>query len=471
MTVLSTTGRVLVVDDEMPVRLLLRTLLEADGLEVMEAGGGAEALNALGSFRPHLAIIDLQMPRMNGIEALNRIKERQPGITCVMLTAHGSVQSAVQAMKAGAYDYLTKPFDNEQLLLVVRRALDRAMLSEQLQELQARLNVGEGIEKILGDSAVMQDLRHQIMRIADTDATVLIEGETGVGKELAARAIHFHSKRKAGPFVVVNCAAVPVHLAESEFFGHEKGAFTDATSTRAGKFEQANGGTLLLDEVSELSPEIQAKLLRVLQERTVVRVGGTESFVADARIVAASNRPLENLSREAKFRQDLYHRLNVVRLSIPPLRQHPEDIAPYANNAILRASAGLGSKVRFISDGAIELLRVHSWPGNIRELDHVIQRAMVFAETDTLETRDIEDALPPTSGSAGAVEGSGLGHKVRLIAEETERRLIIEALVKTGWNRTAAAQLLHIGRRTLFSKIEKYSIVAPDEVPNLPGPQ
>jgi DNA-binding NtrC family response regulator len=464
MTPAPSTGRILLVDDEKSIRLLLTTLLEPQGFEVMGVGSGGEALEALESFRPHVAIVDLQMPRMDGIETIQRLKERLPDIICVILTAHGSVQSAVQAMKAGAYDYLTKPFDNEQLLLVVRRALERALLSEQVQDLKTRLNVGDGVERILGDSPVMQDLRHQLLRIAGTEATVLIEGETGVGKELAARAIHFHSKRRAGPFVVVNCAAIPTHLAESEFFGHEKGAFTDATETRAGKFEQANGGTLFLDEVSELSPEIQGKLLRVLQERTVDRVGGTQSFIADVRVVAASNKPLESLIREGTFRQDLYHRLNVVRLSIPSLRKHLEDIPVYAGNVILRASTALGSNVRFISDEAIELLRGYSWPGNIRELDHVIQRAMVFAESETLEAGDIEEALPPVAVSPGKAECVGLDLQLRLSFEETERKLIIEALEKTAWNRKAAAKLLHIARRTLFNKIEKYSIANPNGV-------
>jgi len=469
MTLSLSTGRILLVDDEKSIRLLLTTLLEPQGFEVMGAGSGGEALNALQSFRPHVAILDLQMPRMDGIEVIQRLKERLPEVICVILTAHGSVQSAVQAMKAGAYDYLTKPFDNEQLLLIVRRAVERALLSEQLREIKTRLNVGEGVEKILGDSPVMQDLRHQILRIAGTEATVLIEGETGVGKELAAQAIHFHSKRKAGPFIIVNCAAVPVHLAESEFFGHEKGAFTDAIATRAGKFEQANGGTLFLDEVSELPPEIQAKLLRVLQERTVDRVGGNQAFIADVRVVAASNKPLESLTREGKFRQDLYHRLNLIRVSIPPLRMHLDDLAIYANSVILQASTGLGSKVRFISDEAIELLRACSWPGNIRELDHVIQRAMVFAEGETLEVKDIADALPPTGVSPAVGEGAGLEHQVRLSVEETERRLITEALEKANWNRTEAAELLRISRRTLFTKIDKYSIVAPNGESNHRG--
>ena len=468
MTLALSTGRILVVDDETSIRLLLTTLLEPQGLEVMGAGSGGEALEILESFRPHVAIVDLQMPGMDGIETIQRLKERLPGVICVILTAHGSIQSAVQAMKAGAYDYLTKPFDNEQLLLVVRRAVERALLSEEVQELKTRLNVGEGVERILGDSALMQDLRHQILRVADTNATVLIEGETGVGKELTARAIHFHSKRRGGPFVVVNCAAIPTHLAESEFFGHEKGAFTGATKTRAGKFEQAEGGTLFLDEVSELSPDVQGKLLRVLQEHTVDRVGSTRSFMADVRIVAASNRPLEQLTEEGKFRQDLYHRLNLIRISIPPLRMHSEDIATYATSVILRTSAGLGSKVRFISDEAVKLLRGYSWPGNIRELDHVIQRAMVFASDDTLEVKDIAETSPAWMSSEGALEGVGLEHQVRLSADETERRVITEALERTGWNKAAAARLLHISRRALYTKLEKYSIVDPRE-PALQG--
>jgi len=466
MTLAPSTGRVLLVDDEMSIRLLLTTLLGPQGFEVIGVGSGGEAIETLQSFRPHVAIVDLQMPRMDGIETIRQLKKQLPDLICVILTAHGTVQSAVQAMKAGAYDYLTKPFDNEQLLLVVRRAVERALLSEQVHELKTRLNIGEGIERILGDSPVMQDLRHQILRIADTNATVLIEGETGVGKELAARAIHFHSKRRGGPFIVVNCAAIPTHLAESEFFGHEKGAFTDATETRAGKFEQANGGTLVLDEVSELSPDIQAKLLRVLQERTVDRVGGIQSFVADFRVVAASNKPLANLTGEGKFREDLYHRLNVVRLSIPALRKHPEDIAIYANHVILRTSAGLGSRVRFISEEALALLRSYSWPGNIRELDHVMQRAMVFAEGETLETRDIEDALPPGSlllavPSHESAGGVGVKDSLYFRLEEFEKRMITEALERTGWNRTAAAEVLHITRRTIFNKIEKYAIVEP----------
>jgi len=464
MTQSPSTGRILLVDDEKSIRLLLTSLLEPQGFEVMDVDSGGEALNVVDSFKPHIAIVDLQMPRMDGIEVIQRLMQRLPSVTCVILTAHGSVQSAVQAMKAGAYDYLTKPFDNEQLLLVVRRAVERALLSERLQELKTRLDVGEGIERILGDSPMMQDLRHQLLRIADTDATVLIEGETGVGKELAARAIHFHSKRKAAPFVVVNCAAVPVQLAESEFFGHEQGAFTGATNSRPGRFEQASGGTLFLDEVSELPVEIQAKLLRALQEPTFYRVGGTQSSAADVRVVAASNKPLQNLIREGKFREDLYHRLDLIRIPIPPLRLHIEDVPVYANNTILRAGVGLGSRVRSVSDGALALLCAYSWPGNIRELDHVIQRAMVFAESETLEASDVSEAMPAGASPSGGGVPAGLEHRVRLSAIETERRLILEALEKTGWNKAAAAELLHISRRSLYNKLERFAITEPGSV-------
>lgn len=326
--------KVMIVDDEERIRNILAAILEDENYEVVTAGDGIEALNKLADFKPQVAIVDLQMPRMNGLEAISQLKQLDSRVVSIILTAHGTIQSAVQATKEGVYDYLTKPFDNEQMIMVVKRAMEHYQLAAEVTELRKELGRQHGLESIVGDSLVMQNVREEIKRIAETDAAILIEGESGTGKELAAHAIHYESQRKNAPLVIVDCGSVPITIIESEFFGHERGAFTDARERRIGKFEEADSGSIFLDEISELPLEAQTKLLRVLQEKEFSRIGGRDPVRVDVRVIVATNRNLEELVKLERFREDLYYRLNVLRLRIPPLREHKEDIPLYARHFI-----------------------------------------------------------------------------------------------------------------------------------------
>jgi len=381
-----------------------------------------------------------------------------PSLPVVILTAHGTIQSAVEAMRAGAYDYLTKPFDNDNLLIVVNRALERALLSEEVDTLKARLAKPRGIEAILGESSAIQALRSAILRIAPAPATVLIEGPSGSGKELVARAIHDGSPRRDGPFVAVNCAAIPAQLAESEFFGHEKGAFTGADVQRRGKFEEANGGSLFLDEIAELSLETQSKVLRVLQEKEFPRVGGSVNIRVDVRVIAATNRELEAEVGGGGFREDLFYRLNVVRIRVPALREHPEDIGIYARHFLARAGELCGRNIPQLSDEAMHMLTKREWRGNVRELENAIHQAVILAPGERLEPADFAPSDRPENARDHYDPARGLAEHVRSLGREAERRVILEALRRCDWNRTRAAQYLKISRRTLFSKMEELGL-------------
>ncbi len=451
--------RILVVDDEERIRIILAAILQDEGYEVETAKDGLEAIEKSLEFEPHLLIVDLKMPRMDGLETIMRIKEHLPKAVAIILTAHGTIQSAVQAIKQGVYDYLTKPFDNGQMLLVVERALEVYRLTEEVDQLKSELGKKYSLESIIGESPVMQQVRQQIRQIAGTDATVLIEGESGTGKELAAKAIHYESKRKNHPLVIVDCTAIPPNLIESEFFGHEKGAFTDARQRRIGKFEEANTGTIFLDEIGELPSEAQAKLLRVLQEREFTRVGGNASIKVDLRIIAATNKNLEQLRHEGKFREDLFYRLNVLKLRLPPLREHVEDIALYVRHFLAKYKETFRKNVTGISAKALDLLKAYEWKGNIRELENVVQRAMLHMKGTCIEASDLEflGARVPSEILPYNL-ADGLEAYVKSLTEQAERRIILETLNETNWNRTAAAEKLKISRKTLFNKMQQYGM-------------
>jgi DNA-binding NtrC family response regulator len=358
--------RILIVDDERQIRTILSTILADEGYTVKTAESGKEALTVVDGFDPELILMDQNMPGIDGIETMSRLREREPGRTIIILTAFGSIPLAVEAMKKGAYDYIAKPFDNEELLLIVRRALERSRLTEEVTNLRKQLGEQYRFENIIGVSPKMQRLFEQMRRVCDTDATVFIQGESGTGKELVAKAIHYCSKRKDRQLISVNCGAIPVNLIESEFFGHERGAFTDARERKAGKLEQADRGTLFLDEIGELPPDAQVKLLRVLEDKTVTLIGGREAITVDVRIIAATNKNLEQEVAKGNFRLDLFYRFNIFPIIVPPLRDHPEDIPLLAEHFLEKYNRLLGLHIRSISRAAIKSMETYSWPGNVR---------------------------------------------------------------------------------------------------------
>jgi len=454
--------KVLIADDEERIRSILAAVLGGEGYQVETACDGIEALERAMTFRPGILIVDLQMPRMDGIETIRHFKERFPQTVAIILTAHGSIQSAVQAIKEGAYDYLTKPFDNDQLLMVIRRAGELVSISSELERLRAKLEPREGLGAILGESDLMKDVRERIQKLAPTDATVLILGASGTGKELAARALHMESRRKGEPFVVLDCTTIPELLMESAFFGHEKGAFTDAHEQKIGAFEEADGGTVFLDEVGELPTGAQAKLLRVLQEKEFSRVGSSSAIRVDVRVVAATNKDLPSLVKEGQFREDLYYRLDVLTLRMPSLREHAADISLYARHFIEKYGSVFGKKIRTISPGALRLLEHHPWNGNVRELENAVQRSLLNVSGDVIEEADVK--FLASSGdrpSAAWSPAIGLEPYIKTLAEQAEKRIILETLGRTGWNRTETAHQLRISRKTLFNKMQQYGLEEP----------
>lgn len=452
--------KILIVDDEVSVRDSLRMIFKKD-YQVIMAGSAEEAIIKVKSEEPDLIFLDIIMPEKDGMQALKEIRGMHPQIPVIMLTATKTLKTAVEAMKLGAYDYITKPFDVEELKLIAQKALESRDLRRENRRLQGEVEERYHFDNIIGKSKEMRDIYATIRQIAEKNSTVLIHGESGTGKELVARAIHYNSHRKNKPFVAVNCAAIPETLIESELFGHEKGAFTDAQTRRIGHFELADQGTLFLDEISELILPTQAKILRALQERDFVRVGGGKTISVDVRLISATNKNLEELMARGAFRSDLFYRINVVPVTIPPLRKRKEDILLLAKH-FLDKHAGVGKKK--ISPEAMDILIAYDWPGNVRELENIIERIVVLTTSDTITPDDVPSSLK-TESRVELIKLGVLDGRISFedAEKEFERDIIIEALKKSNFVQTRAADLLGMSRRILKYKMDKYSIAEPPE--------
>jgi two-component system response regulator HydG len=451
--------RVLVVDDDQAIREALSRTLEKLGFEAILAEDGQAGLDRLRGEEVHILLADLKMPKLSGQELLKAAKALAPDVEVVMITGHGTVEDAVEAMKEGAYDFITKPFKRVQLERVIRRAAEKQALVLQNRRLQAALEQAQGIGRIIGTSPVMRRTLELVRQVAPSTASVLIQGESGTGKELIADALHQGSPRHGRACIKVNCAALPESLLESELFGHERGAFTGAVTRREGRFELADGGTLFMDEVGELSGPMQAKLLRVLQSGEFERVGGTKTLKVDVRLVAATNADLAARVKERQFREDLYYRLNVIAIQLPPLRERREDIPLLAQHFLRRYAERNGKRIGGFTDEALDLLQAYAWPGNVRELENVIERAVILCRTDLLSPAD----LPETLAGTGEV-GRHLVVSIGTPLEEVEDRLIGETLRYTKGDKTLAAKLLGIATRTIYRRMKI------ETEPAAPGP-
>ena len=441
------------VDDDAAIRELISFMVSEAGYRVEVFASGREVLADAGT-PPAAVLLDLMMPEVDGVEVLKELRRRHPALPVIILTAVNDVSQAVEVTKLGAYDYLTKPVDQERLLTTLSRAVSLHSLETEVIRLKTELGERYHLQNIVGSSAAMRRVYDQIERVLESDITVFVAGESGTGKELVAKAIHYGSLRSDAPFVDVNCAAIPEGLQESELFGHEKGAFTGAVSTHPGKFEQAAGGTIFLDEVGEMSPSAQARLLRVLQERCLQRVGGTKRIDLDVRVVSASNRDLEQLVADGGFRQDLFYRLVVFPIQLPPLRDRRDDIPALVEHFLEKYAADAGKRISRIDPGAMELLVSHDWSGNVRELENMIHRSMLMAAGPELLAADLP--MDPASDAAHSRSTVPIDGVLKL--DELEKHAIQLALEQYGGNLSDAARQLGIGRSTLYRKIEQYGL-------------
>jgi DNA-binding NtrC family response regulator len=449
--------RILVVDDEEQMRELLAKVLERKGYQVSVCGDGTEALALLEREPADLVITDVRMPGLNGMEALRAIKELNPEIVVLIMTAFGSIDQAVQAVKEGAYDYINKPFKIDEILLTIEKALEERRLRHEVSTLRQELRTRYHFENLIGKSRAMQEVFGLIEQVAGSRSTVMVYGKSGTGKELVAKAIHYNSPRSSKAFVAVNCAAIPAELLESELFGHERGAFTGAIATKMGKFELATGGTLFLDEIGHMRLDLQAKILRALQEREIERVGGTRTIKIDVRVLAATNRDLKKAIEEGTFREDLYYRLNVVPITLPDLKDRQEDIPLLANHFVQKFAPESNPAIREISKEAMAILMSHTWPGNVRELENVIERAVTLGRGPAVEPRD----LPPhLAGGTNPLERA-LAKDATL--EDLEKDYIAMILRRTKGHQIRAASILGIDRRTLYRKIRRFGLKLGEE--------
>jgi two-component system response regulator AtoC len=462
--------QILVADDEPNLRRVVSAQLQRDGYEVLAVEDGQAALETMETHHVDVLITDLRMPRLDGMELLKQVTARWPDVPVILITAHGTVDTAVEALKLGAFDYITKPFEQSEF----RNVVGKAARTRELSQADVAAEPSEpGRYRLIGQSAPMAEVYQVIEKVADTPSTVLITGESGTGKELIARALHENSSRKDKPFIRVNCAAIPRDLIESELFGYEKGAFTGAVTSKPGRFELAHDGTLFLDEIGEIPVEMQVKLLRALQESEFERVGGIKTIEVDVRLVAATNRDLSEELRAGRFREDLYYRLNVVQVRLPPLRERTSDVPLLVDHFIRRFKLKLKKEVRGVTDQAMERFLAHPWPGNIRELENVIERCMLFCDGDRIEAGDLPPemrvgSLTSTPVDTKSVEADapagtdrptpGLKEAVREATSRVERELIVRALKQTGGNVTHTARLLKISRKSLQTKMKELGL-------------
>jgi DNA-binding NtrC family response regulator len=447
---------VLVIDDDESLRRVVEYNLREDGYQVVTAGDGRSGLERFQESNVELVLTDVRMPEMDGIEVLTRIKAMQPDLPVIVLTAHGTIDAAVEAMKVGAFDYLTKPFSRDQLKASVHKALELGALASENRQLRQIVSERFSFSNMIAGSRSMRAVTDTASRVAPGDTTVLLEGESGTGKELLAKAIHVNSGRSRGPFVTVNCAAIPENLLESELFGHRRGAFTGAVADRQGKFETANRGTIFLDEVGELPLLLQVKILRVIQEREVDKVGETRPIKVDVRVIAATNRDLEKMIADGGFREDLYYRLAVVSIRVPPLRERSDDIPLLVDHFLAKHAERLGRARPAVDKAVYSAFNLYAWPGNIRELENVIERALVLDRDATIGLDDLPERLRARGQRMGNLRIELPDEGISL--EDVERELLVAALEKHNWNQTRAAAYLNITRSTLLYRMQKFGL-------------
>jgi len=451
---------ILVIEDKESMRAMLKQTLEGEGYQVITAQDGAEGIKRLADERIGLVLTDLKLPKKDGFDVLRAAKQENPILPVIVMTAYGTIETAVKAVKEGAYDFLTKPFDTEHLLVLILRALDRTRVAAENILLRSEFADKLGAPKIIGKSRPLQEITANIQKAAPTNATVLIHGESGTGKELFARAIHFLSNRKDGPFIAINSAAIPRELLESELFGYERGAFTGAEAKKLGKLELANKGTVFLDEIGDMDLALQAKILRVIQEQVIERVGGDKPIKIDVRIVAATNKDIEKAVQAKQFREDLFYRLNVFPITIPPLRERRDDIPPLAQHFLNKYSAEVRKGPITISDEAMDILMKSPWKGNIRELENVIERAVIYAEGGVVRSQDL--GISEASIINALAEHVPMDGPLQEIAAAATRiaesRRIRQVLKQTSGNKTRAAEILQVSYKTLLTKIKDYQL-------------
>ncbi|MCM2280362.1 MAG: sigma-54 dependent transcriptional regulator [Bdellovibrionaceae bacterium] len=463
--------RILIVDDESSLRTALFRVLDRQGFQVITASTLREAEILAGSDQAlDLAIVDLRLPDGDGIDLMTRLKALHPAIQVMILTGHATIETAVRATQSGAFHFVTKPFNMEELLNIVSRALSHKSLTQENHQLRSALHRKYRFDNIVGQSDEVRHVLEMVERVADSDSTVLVTGESGTGKELIAKAIHYNSPRANKPFIPINCGAIPAELLESELFGHVKGAFTGAIATRVGRFELASGGTIFLDEIGELSLSLQVKLLRVLQERRFEPVGSAKTQVADVRVIAATNVDLEKAVAKGEFREDLFYRLNVIPIRIPSLKQRRSDIPLLLHHFIHHFNSNKNRHLQGVAPEAMEMLMNYTWPGNIRELENLVERLAILKGSGMIEVRDLPEhyRAKPASGGAGAtsldsIDIPAAGMDFNSAVDAYENALILQALEKTGWNRNQAAVLLKLNRTTLVEKIKKKGLRPPPE--------